>query len=675
MPKIAKFNRENSRVMKMTSISRITATVALTGAGLLTSAAIAQPNARLTDWPRIASPIKASPVQEARIRRIVASMTLAQKIGQMTQAEIKTATPEQARDFYLGSVLNGGGSWPAMHKGASAKEWAALADRYYSASMASDMKYPVPIIWGIDAVHGNNNVIGATLYPHNIGLGAAHDPVLVGKIAHATARAVRATGINWAFAPTLAIVQDERWGRSYEGFAADPLLVRAYAAAYVRGAQGQLGAADSVLATAKHFIGDGGTFQGKDQGENRSPLRTLINTHGQGYYGALGAGVQTVMVSYSSWNDVAAGNNQGKLHGSRQLITGALKQRMGFDGLVVSDWDAIEQVPGCTKSHCPQAINAGIDMIMVPTEWQAFIKNTMADVQSGTIPMARIDDAVSRIIRVKLRAGLFAGSPATGALAGDDRAMVNRPLARGAVRESLVLLKNQHSLLPLTRGQRVLVVGKSADSFSNQSGGWSRTWQGTENTNVDFTTGETLLTALKAKLGDAHVTYSADGSGVNLHDFDTVIAVIGEAPYAEYHGDIVAPASLEHSARYPEDRAVLDTVSGKGVPVVTVFYSGRTAYANDLINRSDAFVAAWLPGSEAGGIADVLFRDARGRQPYDFRGRLPFGWLGDPCDERISLFPVGYGLGYAGPKKLGHLPEMHGISAEGGASCKRVAIQ
>lgn len=666
--------------MKIALKPRVAGYFVLAAAACLASAVevVARDHAPLGDWPRIVSPIRKNAAQEAKVRRIVAAMTLAQKIGQMTQAEIKSATPGQAREFYLGSVLDGGGSWPGMHKDAKAGEWAALGDRYYQASMSTDMKFPVPIIWGIDAVHGNNNVIGATLYPHNIGLGAAHDPVLIGQIAHATARAVRATGMNWAFAPTLAVVQDQRWGRSYEGFAADPFVVRAYADAYVRGAQGHLGAPDSVLATAKHFIGDGGTCNGKDQGENRAPLATLINVHGQGYYGALGAGVQTVMVSYSSWNDVAAGNNQGKLHGSRQLVTGALKKKMGFDGLVVTDWDAIEQVPGCTKSHCPQAVNAGIDMFMVPTEWQAFIKNTIADVESGAIPMARIDDAVSRIIRVKLRAGLFRASPARGGLAGDDKAMVDRPLARQAVRESLVLLKNQRAggatVLPLTRSQRILVVGKSADSSSNQSGGWSRTWQGTENSNSDFTTGETFLAALKKTVGDAHVTYSATAKDVNVHDFDTVIAVIGETPYTEYMGDITAPATLEHSARFPEDIQVLDAVSGKGVPVVTVFYSGRTIYANDLINRSDAFVAAWLPGSEAGGIADVLFRDDHGQVAHDFRGRLSFAWIGDPCSEHISLFPVGYGLSYTHPKQLDPLPESHGINSDNGSSCKVVAV-
>lgn len=600
----------------------------------------------------------AEAAMERRIAAIVAGMTLDQKIGQMTQADIRSVTPDQARQYYLGSILNGGGAWPNNHKHAGPAEWKALSAAFYGASMTTDMKTHVPIIWGTDAVHGHNNVYGATLFPHNIALGAAHDDMLVMRIARATARAARATGITWVFAPTLAVVQDERWGRSYESYSSDPALVRRYAGAYVRGAQGRLNGPADVIASAKHFIGDGGTFHGKDQGETRVSQADLITTHAPGYYGALGAGVQTVMVSYSSWNDISSGRNWGKMHGNRYLITDVLKGRLGFDGFVVSDWNAIEQVPGCARAHCPAAINAGIDMVMVPDDWKAFIANTVADVRAGTIPMARIDDAVSRILRVKMRSGLFDHDPARTAIPAS--AIEDRGLAREAVRKSLVLLKNDAQALPIRPGKPILVIGKAADSFPDQSGGWSRTWQGTENDNGDYATGETLLTAIRKVAGPGRVTYSETAEGVDVSRYSAVIAVIGETPYAEMKGDIVYPAPAAHTSRFPEDLAALRRVSGRGVPVVSVFYSGRTVYANDLINRSDAFIAAWLPGTEAGGIADLLFRQAGKAQRYDFNGRLPFAWPADACSTGAGghiMFARGYGLSYAKPARVGRLAE------------------
>jgi beta-glucosidase len=614
---------------------------------------------RITQWPAATQVRRLDPALEARVASIVSQMTLEQKIGQMTQADIRSITPEDVRQHYIGSVLNGGGAWPAPGRHATPADWAALSDAFYTASMASGMATPVPIIWGTDAVHGHNNVYGATLFPHNIGLGATHDPDLIQRIGRSTARAVRATGITWVFAPTLAVVQNQRWGRSYESFSSDPALVRDYAAHYVRGLQGDLNDASNVIATAKHFIGDGGTFQGVDQGDTRVALDELIRTHAQGYYGALDANVQTVMISYSSWNETGAGDRGVRMHGNSYLITDVLKGRLGFDGFVVSDWNAIEQVPGCTRTRCPQAINAGVDMVMVPEDWRTFIRDTMDDVRRGDIPMSRIDDAVSRIIRVKLRTGLFDANPATTAARMPVGAIADTDLAREAVRESLVLLKNDRRVLPLRRGRRILVVGKGADSLSLQSGGWSRTWQGTENTNEDFATGETLLAAIRRTVGAENVTYSETGAGTNVRQFDAVIAVIAETPYAEGRGDVARPASMAHSERYPEDRAVLEAVSGRGVPVVTVLYSGRTVFANDLINRSDAFVAAWLPGTEAGGIADILFRAPNGRIGYDFTGRLPFAWPRTPCDSvgHDARFPVGYGLSYGRQRRVGRLPD------------------
>lgn len=608
------------------------------------------------DWPAMTSPTPRDAAMEARIAAIVAGMTLEQKIGQMTQPDIRYVTPDDVRTYYIGSVLNGGGAWPGMRKDAALADWTALSDAYYRASMSTDMKVQLPVIWGTDAVHGHGNVAGATLFPHNIGLGAARDPRLIERIGRATAKQVRATGITWVFAPTLAVGENRRWGRTYESYSSDPAIVAGYAAAMVRGLQGSLTGDGDVVATAKHYLGDGGTFQGIDQGENRAGRTHMIQVHGAGYYPALGAGVQTVMVSYNSWKDVAAGKDYGKLHGNRELLTDVLKGRLGFDGFVVSDWNGIEQVPGCGKAHCPQAINAGIDMVMVPEDWKAFIANTVADVREGRIAMARIDDAVTRILRVKLRAGLFERNPAATAWAARPEALDARTLAREAVRKSAVLLKNDGAL-PLAPNRRVLVVGASADSLSNQTGGWSLTWQGTENRNADFRGGTTLLAALRKALGEGNVTYSPDGRNVDVAQFDRVVAVIGEAPYAEFHGDVRFPKPVAHSRLHPGDLAVLDAVSGKGVPVVSVLYSGRPAYANDLINRSDAFVAAFLPGTEADGLADLLLGGGQ-----DFTGRLSFAWPGSACSTGeargdVIQFPRGYGLGYDRPKRTGRLPE------------------
>ena len=593
---------------------------------------------------------------EARVRSIVAGMTLEQKVGQMTQADIRSITPDDVRKYYIGSVLNGGGAWPGMNMHSSVGDWLKLSDEFYRASMSTDMKVKVPVIWGIDAVHGNNNIYGATLFPHNIGLGAAHDPALMTRIGRATAEQVRATGITWAFAPTLAVVQNPRWGRTYESYSSDPAEVRAYGEAMVRGLQGRLGSSTSVLATAKHFLGDGGTFHGVDQGETRTTEANLYRTHAPGYYGALKANVQTVMVSYSSFTDTATGKRWGKMHGNAYLVGEVLKKRLGFDGLVVSDWNGIEQVPGCTKSHCPQAINAGIDLVMVPDDWKSFIPATIEDVRAGRIPMSRIDDAVTRIIRVKLRSGLFDASPATGPHPDAEalHSKAARDLSREAVRKSLVLLKNNGGVLPLKRGGKFLVVGKGADSLPMQAGGWSLTWQGDQTTSADYPNADTLLAAMRKTLGAGAVDYSPDGHGVDPKRYRAIVVVAAEAPYAEMKGDVVFPAPYRHTVRYPDDLANLKRVSGKGVPVVTLLYSGRPVAANDLINRSDAFIAAWLPGTEGLGLTDMLFG---GR--YKFTGRLSFDWPAGDCLPQNGGFQFrrGYGLSLASKSRLGKLPE------------------
>lgn len=615
----------------------------------------------LTDWPHITSAVKQDKAMEARIKEIVAGMTLAQKIGQMTQPEIKFSTPEDIRKYYIGSVLNGGGSWPQNNKHASAADWVKLADAYYDASMSTDMKVQIPVIWGIDAMHGNSNMYGATLFPHNIGLGAARDPKLVQDMARSVAKAVRATGIDWVFAPTLAVVRDDRWGRTYESFSEDPSIVKSYAAGYVKGLQGDLKSDNTVVATAKHFVGDGGTHEGKDRGVNQSTMSEMINIHAQGYYPALQAGVQTVMASFNSWNDVKGGTDHGKMHGSRELLTVALKEKMGFDGLIVSDWNAITEVPGCAEDSCAASINAGVDLVMVPEKWKTFIANTIAQVEKGEIPMSRIDDAVTRILRVKMRAGLFDGKkPSQNTYAGKQEALQDRALARKAVAESLVLLKNNGNVLPLARGKKILVVGKSADNMANQSGGWSLTWQGTDNKNSDYPYSDTILAAIRDVAGKDNVTFSENAAGVDVSKFDAVIAVIGETPYAEGDGDIGPAGTLRLTGRHPEDLAVLQAVSGKGKPVVTIAITGRPLYTNDLLNLSDSFVAAWLPGTEGKGVTDVLFRKANGKIDKDFRGKLSFSWPKSACQTPLNvgdanydpLFKFGFGLNYSSKNTL-----------------------
>ncbi|KRC00986.1 glycoside hydrolase family 3 protein [Duganella sp. Root198D2] len=615
--------------------------------------ALAAGAAPLADWPHVSSAIKADAALEKRVADIVGKMTLEQKIGQMTQPEIKTVAPDDVRRYYIGSVLNGGGSWPNGNKRANAAEWLALAQKYHDASMATDMAVKVPVVWGIDAIHGNSNVFGATLFPHNIGLGAAHNPKLAYEIGAATGKAVRATGIAWVFGPTIAVVRDDRWGRTYESFSEDGKLVAQYAGEYVKGLQGRFKTDANVLASAKHFVGDGGTDQGKDRGNNKSSPADLLNLHGAGYMPALAEGAQTVMASFNSWNGV-------KVHGSRELLTDVLKTKMGFDGFVVSDWNGIAEVPGCRNDSCPQAINAGLDMIMVPDDWKAFIANTIAQVKAGEIPMSRIDDAVTRILRVKLRAGLFDKKPSQNIYAGKDAALQDRELARRAVRESLVLLKNEGPALPLARGRKILVVGKSADDIPNQTGGWSLTWQGTDNTNADFPNADSILTGIRAAAGQGNVEFSVDAKGVDLSRFDAVIAVIGERPYAEGDGDIGPSGTLRHSSRYPEDLAVLEAVAGQGKPVITVFVAGRPLFVNDLLNLSDTFIAAWLPGTEGKGVSDLL---VAGPRNYAFGGKLSFSWPQSACQTPLNfgdagytpLFALNYGLRKGQRSKLGTL--------------------
>jgi beta-glucosidase len=649
---------------------------------------------RPVTWPSAASTVPKDPRIEARIADLLRQLTLQQKVAQMVQADIRSVTPEEVKAYRLGSVLNGGGAFPGDNKHATAADWVALADRFYDASMDSTGGVPaIPVIWGTDAVHGHNNVFGATLFPHNIGLGAAHDPDLIERIGAATASEVAATGINWTFAPTVAVIRDDRWGRAYEGYSQYPDIVRTYAGRMVQGLQGVAGTpafldANHIVATAKHFIGDGGTAQGIDRGDNRASEQDLLAIHGQGYVEAIHAGVQTVMVSYNSWQGV-------KMHGQHYLITDVLKGRMGFDGLVVTDWDAIDEVQSCSKDRCAQAVNAGIDLFMVPEQWRAFIQNTAAQVRNGDISEARIDDAVTRILRVKLRSGLFEkGRPSSWPLA-DRRALIGAPehrvVAREAVRKSLVLLKNEGGLLPLRRQMKVLVAGDGADDIGKQAGGWTLTWQGTGNTNEDFPGATSIYQGIRAAVSAAGGTATLSVNGLSSSRPDVAIVVFGENPYAEWHGDIrsidyraadtreeidplrPAPESPVHGAWFEAraapagsksipaagssreaDLALLERLRRNRIPVVAVFLTGRPRGITPELDASNAFVVAWLPGSEGGGIADVLFRKNEGEVNFDFTGKLSFEWprgstVGNAGGDGSPLFPHGFGLAYCNP--------------------------
>jgi beta-glucosidase len=637
------------------------------GLSLLAAAAAvwAAPSEAVLAWPAHAVAPPRDPGIEQRVEQLLQGLSLRQKIGQMTQPEIGAITPEQVREFAIGTVLNGGGSWPADNRAATPAQWRALSEAYQRAALEATPG--VPLIWGTDAVHGHGNARGATLFPHHIGLGATGDADLVREIGRATARSVRATGLQWVFAPTLAVVQDVRWGRTYESFSADPALVRRLGRAEVEGLQEGFGQGRGVIATAKHYVGDGGTHHGRDQGITRATPQDLARLHGAGYYGALDAGVLSVMASFNSWTDASSATPRGKLHGNPELLTEVLKQRLGFDGLIVSDWDGIGQVPGCRNDDCPAAINAGIDIVMVPTQWRSFIANTLRAVELGRIPMSRIDDAVRRILRVKLRAGL----PTTVvASTGPAQLPDESALARRAVRESLVLLKHRPGLLPLKPGARVLVVGAAADSLTQQTGGWSTTWQGSETSNADYPQGQTLLQALRERLGAAQVSFDPEGRTQDPARFDAVVAVLAERPYAEGEGDIALTDTLRHSRRYPEQLELLRRVQGRGAPVVSLLFSGRPVYASDLINRSDAFIAAWLPGTAGAGLADVLVAPEAGRAWPGFSGRLAFPWPAGPCQFRVNdgkpAWPIGAGLSGtekapAPPPPLPEPPEPAGL--------------
>jgi beta-glucosidase len=660
-----------SRSVAMIVAASALAAGMVTGEGLAqqaASAGVAHPEL----WPTLPMKLKRDPKVEARVDAILKRMSVEDKVGQLIQVDIASITPKDLETYKLGSVLNGGNSAPNSDEFAPAAEWLKLFDAFYDASVKrSDGRPVVPIIWGTDAVHGDNNIVGATLFPHNIGLGATRDPALIRRIGAATAAETAATGIDWSFAPTVAVVQDDRWGRTYESYSEEPEIVQAYAGQMVEGLQGAVGqdfmAPGHVISSVKHFLGDGGTG-GRDQGDTRVSEQVLRDVHAAGYKSGLAAGALTVMPSFSSWNGV-------KMTGNKGLLTDVLKQRMGFDGFAIGDWNAHGQVPGCSNEDCPAAINAGLDMFMYSgPKWKELYANTLREAKDGTIPAARLDDAVRRILRVKMLAGTFdAGRPSSRPMAGKFDLLgspEHRAIARQAVRESLVLLKNNGGVLPLKPGANILVAGRGADNIGQQSGGWSITWQGTGVTNAAFPSGQSIWSGIDqaVRAGGGRATLAVDGAYTTKPD--AAIVVFGEMPYAEFTGD---RPTLEYSPEDKSDLALLKRLKAAGIPVVAVFLSGRPLWVNPELNAADAFVAAFLPGTEGGGVADVLIAERDGKPRNDFHGTLSFSWpkrldqyvLNRRDPNYDPLFPFGYGLTYA---KGATVPQLSEARPAGGAA-------
>ena len=635
-------------------------------------AAAVKPETAASPWPEVSWPLAADPALEKRIDELLATMTVEEKVGQLVQGDIASITPEDVRKYRLGSVLAGGNSDPGGKYDATPAQWLAQADAFYEASMdVSQGGKAIPILYGIDAVHGQSNIVGATLFPHNIGLGAMRNPDLMRKIGEVTAIETRTTGMEWAFGPTVAVPQDDRWGRAYEGYSESPEVVASYAGAMVEGLQGKVGSKEfldgtRVIASAKHFLGDGGTTGGKDQGDTAVDEATLVRIHAAGYPTAIAAGAQTVMASFNSVNGV-------RMHGNKPFLTDALKGRMQFGGFVVGDWNGHGQIPGCKNDDCPATINAGLDMAMAPDSWKGFYETTLAAAKAGTISKERLDDAVRRILRVKFRLGLFeAGKPSQRAVGGKFELLgspEHRAIARQAVRESLVLLKNNGGVLPLQPKQRILVAGDGANDVGKQSGGWTLNWQGTGTKRSDFPNADSIFEGIAAQAKAAGGNAELSVEGKYTAKPDVAIVVFGENPYAEFQGDL---PNLLYKPGNDVDLELIKRLKAEGIPVVAVFLSGRPLWMNREINAADAFVAAWLPGSEGAGIADVLLRKADGSVQHDFKGKLSFSWPRTATQyannvgqkDYDPLFAFGFGLTYADKGTLAALPEVSGIDGE-----------
>jgi beta-glucosidase len=599
--------------------------------------------------PAWSAPAKKLSAFDPEVNALLGTMTLAEKVGQMTQAELGVLKDESdVETLSLGSVFSGGDSDPKTN---SMQDWRDMYDRLQAHTAKSRLK--IPILYGLDAVHGHSNVLGAVMFPHNVGLGATRDPALVEEIGRVTAREVRATGTQWTFAPCIATVRDIRWGRTYESFGEDPALVGELGAAAVRGLQGDdLKDPLRVLACAKHYAGDGGTAFGTgfvpnpatpgknyplDQGDVKMSEADFRKIHLPQYVKSVEAGAGSIMPSYNSFNGL-------KMSGHKYLLTDVLKKEMGFEGFLISDYNAIDALaPGDYRTAVKLSINAGMDMVMVTDKYRTFITHLTDLAEKGEVPMERIDDAVRRILRVKFAMGLM--DEKTRVLTADRKleagfgSAEHRAVARRAVRQSLVLLKNDKKTLPLSKSaKRIVVAGSNADDVGAQCGGWTITWQGKSGTPTPG--GTSILAAMKAAAPKAEITYSADGSGAA--GADVAVVVVGEKPYAEFQGDRT-DLSLEKA-----DQDAIANAKKAGVPVVVVVVSGRPMVLGEAVNTADAIVAAWLPGTEGAGVADVLFGD------YKPTGKLSFSWPrssdqttvhpGDPGYD--PQFAYGFGLSY-----------------------------
>lgn len=586
---------------------------------------------------------------EARVEDLLSRMTLDEKIGQMAQAERQAFSDiTDIKTYNIGSLLSGGGSVPTPNTGVA---WADMYDEFQLQAMATRLK--IPLIYGVDAVHGHNNVKGAVIFPHNIGLGCTRNPELVKEAARITALEIKGTGLNWTFAPCIAVTRNERWGRTYEGFGETTDLVTTMGVASIKGLQGDsLMGKSSILACAKHYIGDGGTSNGTDQGNTEVDEYTLRELYLPAYIEAIEAGVGTVMASYSSWNGA-------KLHGHKYLLTDVLKEELGFQGFVISDWAGIDQLAGDYASKVESSINAGIDMVMLPNNYKEFIQTTKTLVAQNRILQSRIDDAVRRILRIKFKAGLFEAPFSDRTYTNQIGSEEHRNIARECVRQSLVLLMKKDNVLPLLKDNRKIhVAGKNSNDLGNQCGGWSITWQGSSG---NITQGTTILSAIRNAVGSSTVTTSIDGSGAI--GADIAVAVIGETPYAEGQGD---RADLNLSS---EDIATVRNLKKQGIPVIVILVSGRPMLLNPIIPFCDAIIAAWLPGTEGDGIADMLFGD------YQPSGILSNSWpasmsqvpvnFGDT--EYSPLFEYGYGLTSLANSTVGSAPQLFStmLSIEG----------
>ncbi|KAL5763623.1 hypothetical protein ACOSQ2_016217 [Xanthoceras sorbifolium] len=575
-----------------------------------------------------------------RIKDLMRRMTLSEKIGQMVQLDRSVATPEIMRDYSIGSILSGGGSVPRPQ--ATPQDWITMVNDFQNGSLSS--RLGIPMIYGIDAVHGHNNVYKATIFPHNIGLGATRDPDLVKRIGSATALEVRATGIDYVFAPCIAVCRDPRWGRCFESYSEDPNVV-IQMTEIIGGLQGDIpansrkgvphvGGRNKVAACAKHFVGDGGTTGGINENNTVIDRHGLLSIHMPGYYHSIIKGVSTIMVSYSSWNGL-------KMHANRDLVTSFLKDTLKFRGFVISDWQGIDRITSPAHSNYSYSvlagINAGIDMFMLPFNHTEFIDIVTGYVNKNVVPMSRIDDAVRRILRVKLKMGLFENPLADQSFIDQLGSQAHRDLAREAVRKSLVLLKNREdtngAILPLSKNaSRILVAGTHANNLGYQCGGWTITWQGLDGNN--HTEGTTILSGITSAVDEnSEIVFmeNPDSETVKSIKVEYAIVVVGEKPYAETEGDSMNLTIAEPGG------SIIRNVCG-AVKCVVVIVSGRPLVVEPYIDEIDGLVAAWLPGSEGQGVADVLFGD------YGFKGKLPRTWF-----RNVDQLPMNVGDSYYDP--------------------------